>query len=139
MEDKPFKLKSMDNNLQLTFSSRIRSMKCAMTGIRVLISTQQNARIHIVITIIVTAFGIFLGLSKSDWCWIILAIILVWVTEALNTSFEFLTDIVSPTFHPLAEKAKDIAAAAVLIAAIGSILIGFLVFGPYLWAQISKF
>jgi diacylglycerol kinase (ATP) len=67
-----------------------------------------------------------------EWCWMTLAIIGVWLAEALNTAIEFLTDLVSPEFHPLAGKAKDVAAGAVLIAAIGAGVIGMFVFGPHL-------
>ena len=56
----------------------------------------------------------------------------VWTAEALNTAFEFLTYVASPSFHPLAGHAKDVAAGAVLIAAIGAVVIGLLVFGPHL-------
>ena len=121
----------------ITFSGRIRSFKCAFKGIQVMIFSQQNAWIHFAATIIVTIFGIQCGLSKSEWCWIILAAVSVWTAETLNTAFEFLTDVASPEFHPLAAKAKDVAAGAVLISAIGSVLIGLLIFSPYLWAQIS--
>jgi diacylglycerol kinase (ATP) len=54
----------------------------------------------------------------------------VWTAEALNTALELLADVASPEFHPLVEKAKDVAAGAVLISAIGSVIIGLLVFGP---------
>ena len=80
---------------------------------------------------------LFCRLSNAEWCWIILAIISVWTAEALNTAFEFLTDVASPEFHPLAGKAKDVAAGAVLITAIGSVLIGLLIFGPYALALIG--
>jgi diacylglycerol kinase (ATP) len=63
----------------------------------------------------------------------VLAVVAVWTSEALNTAFEFLTDVASPAFHPLAGKAKDVAAGAVLISAIGAVLIGLLVFGPHIW------
>jgi len=66
-----------------------------------------------------------------------LAIITVWTAEALKTAFEFLTDVASPDFHPLAVKAKDVAAGSVLIAAIGSVVIGLLIFGPYALAKIN--
>jgi diacylglycerol kinase (ATP) len=69
-------------------------------------------------------------LPASSWAWIVLAIGSVWTAEALNTAFEFLTDVASPDFHPLAEKAKDVAAGAVLLAAIGAAVIGALVFWP---------
>jgi diacylglycerol kinase (ATP) len=55
----------------------------------------------------------------------------VWTAEALNTAFEFLTDVASPAFHPLAGKAKDVAAGAVLLSAAGSVVIGLLVIGPH--------
>lgn len=74
------------------------------------------------------------GLSAGEWAWIVLAITSVWTAEALNTAFEFLTDVASPAFHPLAEKAKDVAAGAVLLAACGAVAIGVLVLGPHLLA-----
>ena len=122
----------MSDISQLTFTGRIRSLKCAFNGIKVMIASQQNAWIHAAATIIVVIFGIHFGLTKSEWCWIILAAIIVWTAEALNTAFEFLTDVASPKFHPLAAKAKDVAAGAVLITAVGSIVIGLLIFAPYL-------
>ena len=76
-------------------------------------------------------------ISAGQWCWIVLAVMAVWTAEALNTAFEFLTDVASPAFHPVAGQAKDVAAGAVLIAALGSIVIGCLVFGPHVWALLS--
>lgn len=122
----------MGRNPSLTFTGRIRSMKCACKGVWVMIASQRNAWIHAAATITVVAAGFYFYLTKAEWCWIILAIVSVWTAEALNTAFEFLTDVASPEFHPLAEKAKDVAAGAVLITAIGSILIGVVIFGPYL-------
>src|SRR6266481_7401611 len=115
----------------LTFTGRIRSFKCAFRGIWVMIASQHNAWIHAAATIAVVAVSFYFHLSRAEWCWIILAIISVWTAEAFNTAFEFLTDVASPEFHPLAEKAKDVAAGAVLITAIGSALIGIVVFGPH--------
>src|SRR5712692_2717238 len=120
----------MSNN-SLTFTGRIRSFKCAFRGIWVMIASQHNAWIHAAATIVVVAVSFYFHLSRAEWCWIILAVISVWTAEALNTAFEFLTDVASPDFHPLAEKAKDVAAGAVLIAACGAALIGIVVFGPY--------
>ena len=120
----------MSNN-SLTFTGRIRSFKYAFRGLRVMIVSQHNAWIHAVATIVVVTVSFYFHLTSAEWCWIILAIISVWTAEAFNTAFEFLTDVASPEFHPLAEKAKDVAAGAVLITAIGSVLIGIVVFGPY--------
>ena len=121
----------MKSKESLTFTGRIRSLRCAVKGIGVMISSQHNAWIHAAATVIVIAVSFYFHLTTAEWCWIILAIISVWTAEALNTAFEFLTDVASPEFHPLAEKAKDVAAGAVLISAIGSVLIGMVILGPY--------
>ena len=122
-----------NNSASLTFTGRVRSVKCAMAGVRVMVASQQNAWIHAAATVIVVAVGLIFGLTRAEWCWIVLAVISVWTAEALNTAFEFLTDVASPAFHPLAARAKDVAAGAVLITAAGSVAIGLLVFGPHLW------
>ena len=103
-----------------------------------MLATQRNAWVHAFATIAVTIVGFYFGLTKSEWCWIILAIITVWTAEALNTAIEFLTDVASPEFHPLAGKAKDVAAGAVLISAIGSVIIGIIILGPHFIALFLK-
>lgn len=103
-----------------------------------MLSSQHNARIHAAATVVVVMVGLYFGLSRSEWCWIVIAIVSVWTAEALNTAFEFLTDVASPQFHPIAAKAKDVAAGAVLITALGSMTIGLLVLGPYVWRAVSR-
>lgn len=99
-----------------------------------MVQTQHNAWIHAVATIAVTIAGSIVGLSLSEWCWIVLAIASVWTAEGLNTAFEFLADATTKEFHPEIEKAKDVAAGAVLITAIAAAIIGSIVFGPHLLA-----
>jgi diacylglycerol kinase (ATP) len=113
------------------FTGRIRSFHYAIAGILRMIRCQHNAWIHAVATLLVIGAGFFLRISRADWCWVILAICIVWTAEALNTAFEFLADAASPEFHPLVRDAKDVAAGAVLITAIASTIIGLLVFWPY--------
>lgn len=96
-----------------------------------MLKSQQNAWIHAFATIVVVIAGFVLNISSGEWCLLVLAIMAVWMAEALNTAFEFLADVASPEFHPLVKKAKDVAAGAVLISAIGAIVIGIIVFGPY--------
>jgi len=96
-----------------------------------MIRCQHNAWIHAVATVSVLIAGWFFRISSGDWCWIILAISIVWTAEALNTAFEFLADAASPEFHPLVRKAKDVAAGAVLITAVAAVIIGSIVFWPY--------
>ncbi len=97
-----------------------------------MLKSQHNAWIHALATFIVCVIGLYLGLSRSEWCWIVLAMMAVWTAEAFNTAFEFLADAVSPNYHPLIGKAKDVAAGAVLLSAIGSVIIGLIIIVPYL-------
>jgi diacylglycerol kinase (ATP) len=108
----------------------LRSFAFAARGIRTMLATQHNAWIHLGATLAVVAVGLSLGISRLDWVALVLAIVSVWMAEAINTAFEFLCDVASPEFHPLVEKAKDIAAGAVLIGAIGAATVGLLVLGP---------
>lgn len=128
----------MNNTSSLTFTGRIRSFRCAFKGLKVVIVSQHNAWLHAAATLLVVSLGLVFRLAQIEWCCVILAMMLVWSAEALNTAFEFLTDVASPEFHPLAEKAKDVAAGAVLIAAIGSVFIGLLVFGPHVLAMAQR-
>jgi diacylglycerol kinase (ATP) len=114
------------------FTGRIRSFHFAINGILRMIRCQHNAWIHAAATLLVLGAGFFLGISRADWCWVILAVCIVWTAEALNTAFEFLADAASPDFHPLVRDAKDVAAGAVLITAIAAAIIGTMVFLPYL-------
>ncbi len=118
-------------NRQFSFTGRIRSFKYAFVGIWTMLKSQQNAWIHAFATVTVILAGFVLGISPAEWCWLVLAIISVWMAEALNTAIEFLADVASPEFHPLVKKAKDVAAGAVLISAIGALIIGIIIIGPY--------
>lgn len=100
-------------------------------GVRTMLVSQHNARIHAVATMVVVAGGVALRLERAEWIAVVLAIVSVWTAEALNTAFEFLCDVASPDFHPLVEKAKDVAAGAVLITAIGAVVVAAFVFGPH--------
>ena len=114
------------------FSGRIRSFKHAFVGIWTMLKSQHNAWIHAFATIVVTTAGLLFGISTTEWCVIVLSFMAVWTAEALNTAFEYLADVASPEFHPLVKHAKDVAAGAVLISAIGALIIGLLVLGPHI-------
>ena len=113
------------------FTGRVRSFRHAIAGILRMIRCQHNAWIHAAATVGVLAAAFLLRVSTADWCWIILAISIVWTAEALNTAFEFLADAASPEFHPLVRDAKDVAAGAVLLTAVAAAIIGIIVFWPY--------
>lgn len=96
-----------------------------------MIRCQHNAWIHVAATVIVLVAAFLFRVSAADWCWIILALSIVWTAEALNTAFEFLADAASPAFHPLVRDAKDVAAGAVLVTAIAAAVIGAIIFWPH--------
>lgn len=114
------------------FRQRLRSFGYAFQGIATLLHSQAHARIHLLATTLVLGAGFYLEINRGDWVALLLAMGMVWMAEALNTALEFLTDLVSPEHHPLAGKAKDVAAAAVLLAAMFAAGVGAVVFYPYL-------
>ena len=117
---------------EFSFAARLESFRHAFRGVGILLASEHNAWIHLLATVGVCGAGLLLGISRLEWCAIVVAIVVVWTAEALNTAFEFLCDVAAPEFHPLIQKGKDIAAAAVLLSAIGAAVIGLLVFGPHL-------
>lgn len=121
-------------NPSFTIRGRLRSVRFAVAGIAFMLRTQHNAWLHLAATIVVIAAGIFLRIGANDWRWIAVALVLVWVAEAMNTAFEHLCDVVSPQFHASVKVSKDIAAGAVLITAIGAAALGVMIFLPYLRA-----
>jgi len=120
-----------------SFRRLLKSFGYAFTGIWTMLKSQQNAWIHAFASIAVVTAGFLFQITPAEWCWLILVIMGVWVAEAFNTAFEFLADVASPEFHPLVKKAKDIAAGAVLISAIGAIVIGIIILGPYVLRLIA--
>jgi diacylglycerol kinase len=112
------------------FRKRIKSFSYAFKGIATLFTSQPNARIHgIVLTLVIVA-GFYFNIERTEWLAIALVAALVLSAEAMNTAIEFVVDLVSPDYHPLAGKAKDVAAAAVLLAAFGAIIVGLIIFLP---------
>jgi diacylglycerol kinase len=103
-----------------------------------MLRTQRNAWIHAVISTAVFALSLWLGLDRVDWAVIILTIALVWMAEFVNTALEALVDLASPDLHPLAKVGKDVAAAAVLVAALTAAVVGLLILGPPLWSRLGR-
>ena len=117
---------------RFSVASRLESFRCAFRGVATLLASQHNARIHLLAAVCACGLGLLIGISRIEWIAILVAIVMVWMAEALNTAFEFLCDVASPEFHPLIQKGKDVAAAAVLLSAAGAAIIGLLVFVPHL-------
>src|SRR5205085_1121677 len=113
----------------------LQSFADAFRGLKVLVTTQPNARIHATAMVAALLLGWALGLSPAEWSLLVLAMVLVLLTEGLNTAIEFLVDLVSPEKQRLAGWAKDVAAGAVLLASIGAVVVGAIVFLPKLLAR----
>jgi diacylglycerol kinase len=118
-------------------SSLLRSFGYAFAGVGHLLRSQRNARIHAGITLLVIAAGAWLRLPALQWALLALAMGLVWAAETVNTAMEALVDLSSPQAHPLARSVKDLAAGAVLFAAIAAAAVGALVFVPPLTERLA--
>jgi len=124
----------MDKAENRKAASRTMSIVYALNGLLRLLY-EPNARIHLLATLLVAAAGLYFGIDGSSWILIIIAAGLVWIAEAFNTAIEKLCDYTCEgEWHQLIKHAKDISAAAVLIAAVVSISIGIFVFLPYIKA-----
>lgn len=108
----------------------------AFHGWMILMGTQRHARVHFAATVAVVALGLWLQISRDDWCWLIAAMALVWSAEAFNSAVEQLADRVCREPDPLIGAAKDLAAGAVLFTAVGAAVIGILRLGPPLWDKL---
>ena len=116
--------------------SLLKSFGFAFEGLMAEIKKGRNFRIQIVAGLIATILGLFLKLSLEEWLDLVIIITLVLILELVNTSIEAIVDLTSPEIHPKAKLAKDVAAGAVLVASIGAVVIGALIFIPKLMALI---
>ena len=114
----------------------IRSFRFAVAGFTDFVRSQRNTRLHLLAAVIVVTVGIVLKIDRLDWACLIFAITSVFVAEAFNTTLELLADRITSEQDILIGRAKDVAAAAVLIASIGAAAIGIIVLGPHLFAAL---
>ncbi|MBC7234992.1 MAG: diacylglycerol kinase family protein [Chloroflexi bacterium] len=112
------------------------SFAYAFEGLRYCFLAERNVRIHLAIAVAVLALSLWLRISVLEWALIIVAIALVFAGEMLNTVVEMTVDLITLEDRPLAKCAKDVAAGAILVAAIAAAIIGFLVLGPHLWHKL---
>lgn len=115
----------------------IRSIGFAWQGMAVCFAGERNFRLHILSAIVVIVFGLLLHISMIEW--LILTFCIAWVIsmEMLNTAIEQLCNLISKDHHPGIKKVKDIAAGAVLLSAIFSLLAGFIIFLPKIFSYLK--
>ncbi|HZW68537.1 MAG TPA: diacylglycerol kinase family protein [Pseudogracilibacillus sp.] len=107
-------------------------IRFALNGIKEAVLKEGNLRIHLIATIVVLAFAFYLKVSLIEWLFLLLAIQIVIITEMLNSVIERIIDYVKPEIHPQAKVIKDMAAGAVLLAAIFAVITGMMIFLPKL-------
>ena len=117
-------------NKKFSLEKRVESFKYALNGLKIVFIEEHNARIHLIVSLIVIACGFIFHISTVEWIIICFAIGLVISMEIINSAIENLSDFVSPEHHKLIKKVKDLSAAAVLVCTISSVVIGILVFLP---------
>lgn len=126
----------MKKEKMFSVRKRAQSFSFAFSGFLVMLKTQPNARIHLVIGVAAFGISIWLGLDTARLALVVLAIVAVWAAEAFNTAVEMLVNMISAERSWAAKWAKDIAAAAVLMTAAGAFLVGLLILGPPLYNKL---
>ena len=113
---------------------RAASFGYAFRGVGAALRTEVHLWFHAAATVVVIGLGLYCGLERWEWAAVALSVGAVWCAELVNTAIEAVVNLVSPDYHPLAGRAKDVAAGAVLVMALAALAVGLLVFGPRLWA-----
>lgn len=115
---------------KFSWKKRAKSFVFAFAGIKIVLKNEHNAWIHLLIASLVLIFGLIFNLSSLEWVAILLCIGIVFMAEAFNTSIETLADRVNSEQDPMIKKTKDVAAGAVLIVAVISVIVGLIIFIP---------
>jgi diacylglycerol kinase len=116
---------------------RAASFGFAFRGVWSALRTEIHLQLHAAATVVVIGLGLYFGLERWEWVAVSVAIGAVWSAELVNTAIETIVNLVSPEYHPLAGRAKDVAAGAVLVMAVAALAVGLLIFGPRVWALLA--
>lgn len=119
-----------DASTKFSIRKRLASFKFAFSGLVSLLKHEHNSRLHLLAALLVISMGFVFGISRAEWMILVIIIAIVFITEILNSAIESLADFVSPEYSLIIKRVKDYCAAAVLIAAITSVVVGLLIFLP---------
>ncbi len=120
-----------DVNKQFSVEKRLKSVNHAWRGLSLFFKTTHNAWVHLFVLFFVVCAGFYFNISQIEWLAIVLVSGMVFTAEAFNTAIEIDINLTSPDFHPHARDTKDVAAGAVLVSAITAIVVGVVIFCPY--------
>ncbi|MFQ9315910.1 diacylglycerol kinase family protein [Dysgonomonas sp. Marseille-Q5470] len=118
---------------KFSLKKRSKSALYALNGLRVLFLEEHNSRIHIAIVIVVVTGGFLLKISNTEWLVICILIALVFSLEIINSAIENICDYISPQWNEVIKKVKDLAAAAVFVSSVISVICGAIIFLPKLY------
>lgn len=121
-----------DKGARFSIRKRLGSFKFAFAGLASLLRYEHNFRLHLLAALLVISMGFIFGISRAEWMILVISISIVFITEILNSAIENLSDFVSPEYSAIIKRVKDYCAAAVLIAAMASVVVGLLIFLPKL-------
>ncbi len=114
-----------------SLSARLNSFGYALEGLAFMLKSQHNAWLHVAASVVVILVASFLQVHVADWRWLVAAMAMVWIAEGFNTAVEHVCNVVSPDHSLAVKRAKDVAAGAVLLAALAAAIIGLLTLWPY--------
>ncbi|WP_317191382.1 diacylglycerol kinase family protein [Hymenobacter guriensis] len=117
---------------------RAASFGYAFRGVAAALRTEVHLRLHAAATLVVLGLGWYFKITPGEWAAVALSVGAVWCAELMNTAIEAVVNLVSPEYHPLAGRAKDVAAGAVLVMALAALTVGLLVFAPRVWALLGR-
>lgn len=123
--------------MQTYFKKRYNSFKFALRGINSAFRSEPHMRLHVLSALAVVIAGFFFNITALEWCLLAGCIGLVFIAEIFNTAIETLTNLVSPQWHDLAGKTKDLSAGAVLAASMTAAIVGLIIFLPYLLSYVN--
>ena len=129
--------KLLDTPEEFSLIKRAKSFTHATRGVYIFIKTTHNAWVHLVILSLAITLGVYFDITHIEWMLLTLSGGFVLVAEAFNTAIEIDIDLTSPDYHPYARDTKDVAAGAVLIAALTALIVGVFIFGHYILAVIG--
>ena len=122
---------------KFSWKARLKSFSYGFDGLKVLFREEHNARIHLVVSILVVISGFVFDISTTEWLIVIILIGLVVAMEIINSAIENVCDLVSPQQNEYVRKAKDLSAAAVMLCALVSVVCGLIIFIPKIWNFLS--